>query len=76
MFTLYFGTASHYLIGYKPRPPSLPPPCPAQSALTPTTGADCQLYNDYAINPIGVGIVSLKCLWNHILFSRIIVHKQ
>ena len=38
--------------------------------------ADCQSYNDYAINPIGARIISLKCLWNHILFPRIIVHKK
>ena len=50
---------------------------PCQSAFdTSTTGADCQPNNDYAINPIGAGIVSLKCLWNHILFSRIIVYKK
>ena len=29
---------------------------------TSTTGADCQLNDDYAINPIGAGIISLKCL--------------
>ena len=59
-------------------------------ALTPTTGAwkiihtdehlsddaDCQISNDYAINTIGAIIVSIKCLWNHILFSRIIVHEK
>ena len=28
----YFVTISQYLIGYKPRPTSLPPPCPAQCA--------------------------------------------
>ena len=43
-------------------------PCPV-CLDTSTTGADCQLNNDYAINPI-----SLK--WNHILFSRINVHKK
>ena len=50
-------------------------PCPV-CLDTSTTGADCQLYNDYAINPIGARIVSLKCLRNHILFSRVIVHKN
>ena len=50
-------------------------PCPV-SLDTSTTGADCLLNNDHEINPIGAGIVSLKCLWNHILFSRIIVHKK
>ena len=35
MFTLYFVTTSQYYNGYKTWPPSLPPPCPAQSALTP-----------------------------------------
>ena len=47
-------------------------PCPNPNPDTSTTGADCQLNNNYAINPIGAGIVSL----NHILFSRIIVHKK
>ena len=50
-------------------------PCPV-CLDTSTTGADCQLNNDYAINPMGAGIFSLKCLSNHILFSRIIVHKK
>ena len=50
-------------------------PCPV-CLDTSTTGADCQLNNDYAINPIGAGTVSLKCVWNHILFCRIIVHKK
>ena len=50
-------------------------PCPVcqrkkKCPLTPLLeDAVCQLNNDYAINPIGARIVSLKCLWNHILFN-------